>query len=79
MAQTTTNPDWMTFDERMTEAARILAAGILRGRKRQMNQIKKACPEHSRRDRSFSGLGLDLSLERSVHWNNKPLPKGESR
>lgn len=68
MAQTTTNPDWMTFDERMTEAASILAAGILRGRKRQMNQIRK--------DRSFSDLGLDLSLERSVHCNNKPLPKG---
>lgn len=71
MAQTATNPDWMTFDERMTETAAILAAGILRGRKRQMNQIKK--------DRSFSGLGLDLSVERSVHWNNKPLPKGEGR
>lgn len=71
MAQTTTNPDWMTFDEQMTEAARILAAGILRGRKRKMNQIRK--------DRSFSDLGLDLSLERSVHWSNKPLPKGESR
>lgn len=71
MAQTTTNPDWMTFDDRMTEAAGILAAGILRGRKRQMNQIKK--------DRSFSDLGLDVFGETSVHWNSKPLPKGESR
>lgn len=70
MAQTT-NTDWMTFDERMTETAAILAAGILRGRKRQMNQIKK--------DRLFSDLGLDVFAEKSVHWNNKSLPKGESR
>ena len=66
----TTNPSWMTFDERMTEAAGILAAGILRGRKREMNQIKK--------DRSFSGNGLDVFVGKSVH-SNKPLPKGESR
>ncbi len=67
----TTNPSWMTFDERMTEAAGILAAGILRGRKREMNQMKKA--------RSFSDSGLDLCAGRSVHWNSKPLPKGENR
>lgn len=67
----TSNPSWMTFDERMTEVAGILAAGILRGRKREMNQIKK--------DRSFSYLGLDLCAGRSVHWNSKPLPKGENR
>ncbi|NLN76242.1 MAG: hypothetical protein GX139_08010 [Armatimonadetes bacterium] len=71
MAQTATNPDWMTFDERMTETAGILAAGILRGRKREMNQIKK--------DRSFSDPGLDVFGQTSVHWNNKPLPKGEGR
>jgi len=67
----TTNPSWMTFDERMTEVAGILAAGILRGRKREMNQIRK--------DRSFSDSGLDLCAGRSVHWNSKPLPKGENR
>ena len=67
----TTKSDWMTFDERMTEAAGILAAGILRGRKREMNQIRK--------DRSFSDSGLDVFVGKSVHCTNKPLPKGESR
>ena len=70
MAQTT-NPDWLTFDERMTEVAGILAAGILRGRKREMNQIRKG--------RSFSDSGLDVFVEKSVHCTNKPLPNGESR
>ena len=70
MAQTT-NPEWLTFDERMTEVAGILAAGILRGRKREMNQIRK--------DRSFSDSGLDVFVGKSVHCTNKPLPKGESR
>lgn len=65
------NPEWLTFDERMTEVAGILAAGILRGRKREMNQIKK--------DRSFSDSGLDVFVGKSVHCTNKPLPKGESR
>ena len=70
MAQTT-NPEWLTFDERMTEVAGILAAGILRGRKREMNQIRK--------DRSFSDSGLDVFVGKSVHCTNKPLPNGESR
>lgn len=61
--------DWMTFDERITEAAGILAAGILRGRKREMNRIRK--------ERSFSGSGLDVFVEKSVH-SNKPLPNGEN-
>lgn len=65
------NPHWMSFDERMTEVAGILAAGILRGRKREMNKI--------RRDSSFSDSGLDVFVEKSVHCINKPLPKGESR
>lgn len=69
MAQTT-NPEWLTFDERMTEVAGILAAGILRGRKREMNRIRK--------DSSFSDSGLDVFVGKSVHCN-KPLPKGESR
>ena len=63
--------DWLTFDERMTEVAGILAAGILRGRKREMNRIRK--------DRSFSDSGLDVFVEKSVHYTNKPLPNGESR
>ena len=65
------HPDWMAFDDRMTEAAGILAAGILRGRKREMNQIRK--------DSSFSDSGLDVFVGKSVHCTNKPLPKGESR
>jgi hypothetical protein len=40
MAQTTKS-DWITFDQRMTEVAGILAAGILRWRKCEMNQMKK--------------------------------------
>jgi hypothetical protein len=65
------NPDWMTFDEQMTEAAGILAAGIMRRRKRQMREIQ--------RSRSFSTNGLDVLVEKSVHVTNKPLPKEESR
>ena len=67
----TRNPNWMTFDERMTEVAGILATGILRGRKREMNRIKI--------DRSFSDSGLDVFVGKSVHCTNKPLPNGESR
>ena len=69
MAQTT-NPGWMTFDDRMTEVAGILAAGILRRRRREMNQVKK--------DSSLPSFGLDVFVEKSVHCT-KPLPKGESR
>ena len=65
------NPNWLSFDERMTEVAGILAAGILRGRKREMNRIKI--------DRSFSDSGLDVFVQKSVHSNNKPLPNGEGR
>lgn len=64
------HPNWMTFDDRMTEVAGILAAGILRRRRREMNQMKK--------DRSFANTGLDVFVEKSVHCT-KPLPKGESR
>lgn len=62
------NPDWMTFNERMTEVAGILAAGILRGSKQEMNRIRK--------DRSFSGNELDVFVGKSVH-SNTPLPKGK--
>lgn len=37
----TRDPNWMTFDTPMTEVAGILATGILRRRKREMNQISK--------------------------------------
>lgn len=67
---TNCHPDWMTFDDRTTEVAGILAAGILRRRRREMNQMKK--------DRSFANTGLDVFAEKSVHCT-KPLPKGESR
>ena len=67
----TVTTDWMNFDERMTEVAGILAAGILRGRKREMNRIKI--------DRSFSDSGLDVFVGKSVHCTNKPLPNGEGR
>jgi|GEM_PF-1632050 len=70
-ANRSASPDWLSFDERMTEVAGILAAGILRGRKREMNQIRK--------DSSFSDSGLDVFVQKSVHSNNKPLPKGENR
>lgn len=55
----------------ITEAAAILAGGIVRLRRREVERI--------RRSRLFSGDGLDLFLEKSVHCNNKELPKGESR
>lgn len=69
--QSAVSPDWMTLPERVTEAAWILAAGILRRRRREMNQMRK--------ERSLPSFGLDLFLEKSVHCNNKELPKGESR
>lgn len=62
--------DWMTFDERMREVAGILATGILRRRRRQMNQIRK--------EQAFSARGLDVSAGKSVHSTNA-LPKGENR
>jgi len=61
----------MTFDNRMAEVAGILAAGILRRRRREMNQTKK--------DRTLADNGLDVFAEKSVHWNNKPRPKGEGQ
>ena len=64
------HPDWMAFDDRMTEAAGILAAGILRGRKREMNQMKKG--------RTLANAGLDVFADKSVH-STKSLPKRESR
>lgn len=67
---THSHPNWMSFDDRMAEVAGILAAGILRRRRREMNQMKK--------DRSFENTGLDVFVEKSVHCT-KPLPKGESR
>jgi len=65
------HPDWMNFDDRMTEVAGILATGILRGRKRDMNRTMNV--------HSFSPNGLDVFAGKSVHSTNKPLPKGESR
>ena len=62
--------NWMSFDDGMAEVAGILAAGMLRRRRREMNQMKK--------DRSFENTGLDVFVEKSVHCT-KPLPKGESR
>ena len=68
---TNSHPNWMTFDDRMTEVAGILAAGILRKARREMSQTRK--------DRTLADNGLDVFAEKSVHCNNKPLPKGESR
>ena len=65
------HPNWITFDDRMTEVAGILAAGILRRKRREMNRMKKGC--------SCANTRLDIFAEKSVHCNNKPLPKGESR
>lgn len=36
-----TDLDYIAFDERMTEVAGILTTGILRKRRRDMNQMKK--------------------------------------
>lgn len=69
--QIAVNPDWMTLPERVTEAAAILAGGIVRLRRREMERIRKM--------RSFSCDGLDLFREKSVHSSNKELPKEESR
>ena len=54
----------MPFDGRMAEVAGVLAAGILRRRRREMKQTK---------ERSFLN-----TAQKSVHCTN-PLAKGESR
>lgn len=64
------HPNWMTFGDRMTEVAGILAAGILRRRKRQMIETQN--------NGTFSADGLDVSVEKSVHCTHKPLPKEEN-
>ncbi|MBI2842677.1 MAG: hypothetical protein HYX78_04695 [Armatimonadetes bacterium] len=63
-------PNRLTFDDRMAEVAGILAAGILRRRKREMNQMNKG--------RTLANSGLDVFADKSVH-SAKSLPKGESR
>lgn len=68
--QTTRNPEWMTLSERMSEAAAILATGILRHKMREINETRKS--------RRISANGLDVFQDKSVH-SNKPIPKGESR
>ncbi len=65
------NPEWMTFNEQMTEVAGILAAGILRRRKRQMREMQ--------RNHSFSANGLDVFAGKSVHVDSKPRPEEENR
>ncbi len=52
---------WLTVEERMAEVARLLAAGILRGRNRESNRA-------SNDGDSFSDFGLAVSVEKSVHW-----------
>ncbi len=63
------HPNWMTFDDRMAEVAGILAAGILRRRRREMNQMKNG--------RTLAN-GLDIPAQNSV-YGTRPLQKGESR
>ena len=58
------HPNWMT------EVAGILAAGILRKRRREMNQIKK--------DSSFANAGLGVLTERSAR-GAQTLSKDGSR
>jgi hypothetical protein len=50
-------PGLMTADQRLSEVARILAAGLVRLRRRQYLN------DHSRLEKN----GLDLSPDRSVH------------
>lgn len=61
---------WMSFNEQMSEVAGILAAGVVRMRRRQMKKTASG--------QCFSGFGLDLSGKESVHSTNT-LPEGESR
>ena len=66
-----TAPNRMDPGKRIQDVASILATGILRMRKRDMNQKTN--------NRSFSDSGLDVSVEKSVHCTSKSLSKGESR
>ncbi len=66
--QTQTAPGRLTMSQRVSEAAGILATGIIRARLRETARIRKI--------RSFSEKGLDFSLDSSVHSSN-PSARGE--
>jgi hypothetical protein len=58
------HPDLMTVDERLDEIAEVLAAGILRARKKLRGE--------DRRDR----VRLDFSPDRSMHADRSRRRKG---
>jgi len=62
------DPNEMDSQERLSEAAEILAAGIMRRRMRHVGKMA-----HMRKIRE---AGLDSSPEASVH-GHEPEPKGE--
>ena len=63
----TTNPNSMTISERALEAVGLIATGVLRVKRKQMENI---CQR--------SEKGLDLSADSSVH-SMKPSARGENR
>jgi len=67
---TNCHPNRMTFDDLMAEVAGILAAGILRKRRREMDQMTEG--------RLPAITGLDVFAPKSVHCT-RPLPKREGR
>jgi len=61
----------MTFLKRIVEATSILAAGILRLKKKENGIMRNT--------RISTDNRLDVSVEKSVHCTSKPLPKEENR
>lgn len=55
--------------EHISKVAEILAAGIIRAKRRQFARMEN--------NRSFSETGLDFSLDSSVH-SMKPITRGEN-
>lgn len=57
------HPDLLTAEERLDEVARILATGILRLRKKQL--------EESEKNEKTESFPLDVSLKHSAHGRTK--------
>lgn len=66
--QTQTPSGRLTMSQQVSEAAGILAIGVIRTRGRETARIRK--------NSSFSEKGLDLSVDSSVHSTN-PSARGE--
>jgi hypothetical protein len=64
----TCEPETMTADERRTEVASILAAGLLR----RVRHLKTSNPDARQTSSQGSGIGLDLPPETRLSVAERP-------